>query len=188
MLPALVVAFLVLWGLFWGYWISRARSSGKGERSEASSSRVIHAALLISALALLTIAQMEPFSMRILPDAGWLAWVGFCVTLLGLLFAVWARSHLGKYWSGAIIFQKDHQLIQSGPYALTRHPIYTGILAAILGTAIAIDELRGFLAFFLALVAYYRKIRMEEDQLALRFGEEFKGYEHQVKMLIPFVV
>ena len=67
--------------------------------------------------------------------------------VVGLLFAVWAREHLGSNWSRSVTIKQGHELITTGPYAVVRHPIYTGILAGFLGTAIALSQVRGFYRF-----------------------------------------
>ena len=76
-------------------------------------------------------------------------WLGLIMVAAGIAFAVWARHYLGRNWSGTVTVKQDHELIRSGPYRLVRHPIYTGLLLAILGTAVAFGEWRGLLAFAL---------------------------------------
>ena len=106
----------------------------------------------------------------------------------GLSFAVWARVHLGKYWSSMPAIKMDHKLIRTGPYNLVRHPIYTGILFGIAGTAIIIGEPLGLIAFILILVVYLWKIRMEEKYLQEEFGEDYVRYKKEVPALIPLLV
>ena len=77
----------------------------------------------------------------------------------GLAFAVWARVYLGRNWSGTVTVKQDHELIRSGPYGFVRHPIYTGLLLAMLGTAIAIGEWRGLVAFALFTIGFLLKLR-----------------------------
>jgi protein-S-isoprenylcysteine O-methyltransferase Ste14 len=177
-----------LWVLFWGYWYTRAQNSSKGERVEANESRVIHFSLIGAAALLLALGSFFPFDIRLLPKTDWIFACGFVLSAMGFALAIWARSHLGKYWSGAIIFQDDHKLIQSGPYALTRHPIYTGILTGILGTSIALGEVRGFVALACAFLAYFRKMKMEEIWLVRQFGAEYSQYKKRVRMVVPFIV
>ena len=103
----------------------------------------------------------------------------------GLSFAAWARVHLGKYWSGHVTLKPGHRLIRSGPYAIVRHPIYTGLLLAFIGTAVVIDEVRGVVAVILILEAHIRKLRLEERWLTGEFGSEYDLYKREVKALIP---
>jgi protein-S-isoprenylcysteine O-methyltransferase Ste14 len=107
---------------------------------------------------------------------------------LGLGVAVWARRHLSTYWSGTITIKSEHRLIRTGPYARVRHPIYSGFIVGMVGTALALGELRGFLAVLILIIAYCRKIQIEEAWLLQRFGEEYRRYQRAVKALLPFVL
>jgi protein-S-isoprenylcysteine O-methyltransferase Ste14 len=114
--------------------------------------------------------------------------IGVAVLSASLGLTVWARRHLGRYWSGSITVKAEHQLIQKGPYAFVRHPIYAGVAGGMIGTAVALGEFRGVLAIFLLLAAYLRKIRIEERWLVQRFGASYVQYQEKVKALIPFVI
>jgi protein-S-isoprenylcysteine O-methyltransferase Ste14 len=105
----------------------------------------------------------------------------------GLLFAVWAREHLGSNWSRSVTIKQDHELITTGPYAMVRHPIYTGFLAGFLGTAIALSQVRGFVAFVLILVILGVKLRMEEQWMRSQFGATYATYAHQTAALVPYL-
>ncbi len=107
--------------------------------------------------------------------------------LLGTGFAVWARRQLGQYWSARVALAEGHQLIQTGPYHLVRHPIYLGGLVGVMGTAIVIGEMRGLLSVVFVLAVVVLKIRTEEAFLGERFGSAYRQYRDEVKALIPFV-
>ena len=113
---------------------------------------------------------------------------GVLVTVAGLLFAVWARVHLGKNWSGRPMIKVGHQLIRSGPYQYVRNPIYTGILVGLIGTAMVIGYWIVVFAVGVGFVAFLGKIREEEKLLLETFGEEYVRYRREVKALIPFIV
>ena len=98
-----------------------------------------------------------------------------------------AREYLGRNWSRSVTIKHDHELITSGPYAVARHPIYTGILIGFLGMAIAVSEVRGFLAFALFFVALRIKYRMEEEWMRSQFGETYAAYAHRTAALVPYV-
>ena len=106
-------------------------------------------------------------------------------TILGLLFAVWARLTLGSNWSGTVTIKTNHQLIRRGPYRWIRHPIYTGMLAALLATAIAQGLLSGLVGFAFVFLALYRKARREEKFLAQEFGEAFTEHRQYTGMFLP---
>jgi protein-S-isoprenylcysteine O-methyltransferase Ste14 len=105
----------------------------------------------------------------------------------GLLFAVWAREHLGSNWSRSVTIKQGHELIKTGPYAVVRHPIYTGILAGFLGTAIALSQVRGFIVFVLIFLILWLKLRMEEQWMRSQFGETYATYAHQTAALVPYL-
>ena len=108
--------------------------------------------------------------------------------VVGLLFAVWARVYLGGNWSSEVTIKQDHELITTGPYALVRHPIYTGILGGMLGTAIALSEVRGFIAFALIFLMFWFKLRMEEQWMRSQFGETYANYARKTAALVPYLL
>ena len=112
---------------------------------------------------------------------------GALLTLVGSAFALWARVSLGRDWSSAIEIKQDHILAQRGPYAVVRHPIYTGILLAMLGTALAVGTLRGLAAVGLALIAFLQRANVEEAFLTQQFGARYAEYKREVKKIIPLV-
>lgn len=81
--------------------------------------------------------------------------------------------------------KKDHELVRTGPYAAVRHPLYAGVLSAMLGTAIFFGEVRGFIAFSLTFVGWWLKSRSEERFMVQQFGDRYRQYQRQVKALIP---
>jgi protein-S-isoprenylcysteine O-methyltransferase Ste14 len=107
----------------------------------------------------------------------------FCAA--GLIFSLTARIYLGKNWSGTITIKKNHQLIQSGPYRITRNPIYSGFLLAFAGCAISLGQLRGWLGIIFLLIAMLVKIKKEEEFMNAVFGTAFQLYKSKVKRLIP---
>jgi len=106
---------------------------------------------------------------------------------VGLAFSVWARFYIGRNWSPHIELKKEHQLIRTGPYAVVRHPIYSGFMLATLGTAVVFAEWSGLLAFVLIVAAWGYKGRLEEMAMIEKFGTEYERYRQNVKGLVPFV-
>lgn len=110
------------------------------------------------------------------------------VTLAGILFAWWARIHLGRLWSSGVTRKKDHRVIDSGPYSLVRHPIYTGLLASALATTIAQATATAVAGWMLIVLGLWMKARAEERFLATELEPEaYASYRLRVPMLIPFV-
>jgi protein-S-isoprenylcysteine O-methyltransferase Ste14 len=117
-------------------------------------------------------------------DAGW-AMVGLAA--LGFVFCWWARLHLGVLWSGAITRKEGHHVVDTGPYGLVRHPIYTGLLLAALATMILRGNLHAIIGFVLLVVGYTLKAKMEERFLRAELGAEaYDAYARRVPMLVPF--
>jgi len=116
-----------------------------------------------------------------------LVWIGAPLVFAGLIVALWARFYLAGNWSGSVTLKQDHELVRTGPYRFVRHPIYTGLLMAVAGTACAIGQFRGLLAFALTFYALWRKSRIEERLMVETFGEDYRRYRADVKGLIPFV-
>jgi protein-S-isoprenylcysteine O-methyltransferase Ste14 len=114
--------------------------------------------------------------------------IGFVLTLLGLSVAIWARLTLGTNWSGTVTFKENHELIQSGPYAVVRHPIYTGLLLMFLGTAFAIGTVGAFLSVPTLFLSFWIKSRQEEALMIDHFGEQYAAYRQRVRAIIPFVL
>jgi protein-S-isoprenylcysteine O-methyltransferase Ste14 len=128
-----------------------------------------------------------PF-LRIVPAGIQAGLGGIALILAGLGFAIWARLHLGTNWSGQPVIRIDHELVRSGPYAIVRNPIYTGILIAIAGTTIVIGEFWALAVTLILLLVLLVKIRMEEKFLLEEFGDSFIQYKKEVKSIIPFIL
>jgi len=182
--------FLAMWLGYSAYWWAMARDVKVAERSESRASRFARMAAMVCAAALLMLPSVPlPFlNKRFLPLADWCFWTGAAITEAGLLFSVWGRRHLGKNWSQAVTVKEDHELITSGPYAVVRHPIYTGLLVGFLGSAVARGEWRGILAVALVFAALWFKLRLEEKWMQAQFGESYGAYPRKVAALVPYIL
>src|SRR5262249_978786 len=119
------------------------------------------------------------------PGVGWSMAV---LAVLGFLFTWWARIFLGRLWSGTVTRKEQHHLVDTGPYALVRHPIYTGIITATLATAMLRGTAFAFLGFALMTLRWCIKARLEENFLREQLGpEKYDAYARRVPMLVPFV-
>ncbi|MGC2638092.1 MAG: isoprenylcysteine carboxylmethyltransferase family protein [Acidobacteriaceae bacterium] len=181
--PAVWIAFLL-------YWQIRSQGTKATQRLEPAASRIARSLVFLIAIALLMMGRipLRWLYLPILPQGLATFWVGAAVTVAGLAFAVWARQHLGANWSRSVTIKQDHQLIVSGPYALVRHPIYTGILTGFLGSAIASGQVRAAIAFVLVSGALWYKLRMEEQWMRGQFGASYDDYAQRVAALVPFVL
>lgn len=179
--PALWIAWLVYW------WVS-ARDVKRTERTEPLGSRLLHVVpLSIAAMLLIPVPlPFSPLHQRLFPWAPWQFWVAAMVTAAGLLFTVWARVHLGRNWSGLVTIKQDHELVTDGPYAIVRHPIYTGLLVAFIACGFARADWRGVVGVLIALASLWRKLRFEERWMRERFGQHYAEYASHVPALVPF--
>jgi protein-S-isoprenylcysteine O-methyltransferase Ste14 len=188
----IVYAYLIpaLWVAWCVYWWILARDVKPTRRIESAASRAGHVIPLAVAVMLLAIPTLPGglLSGRILPATRLVFFTGAVLIAAGLAFSVWARARLGRNWSGVVTLKTDHELIRSGPYRIVRHPIYTGLLVAIIGSAIARGEWRGVVAVAIAAVALWRKLRLEERWLGETFGDAYAKYRAEVSALIPFVL
>src|SRR4030095_11162953 len=161
-------------------------------RRESVASRLSYIGPLMIAAILLAVPALDIplLGERFLPGSGWRVRgaIGVVIALSGLLFTVWARVHLGRNWSGTVTIKEGHELITTGPYRFVRHPIYTGLLLAFIGQAIAGGQWRGVFAVALALYAFWRKLRIEERWMREHFGSAYDAYSQRVAALIPFVL
>jgi protein-S-isoprenylcysteine O-methyltransferase Ste14 len=113
-------------------------------------------------------------------------WVGVGSCVVGFGFAFWARAYLGRNWGMPMSLRQGHELVTSGPYAYVRHPIYTGIMLAMLGSALTLGLL--WLALFVIYFAYFLfSARTEEKMMLAQFPDAYPAYRRRTKMLIPFV-
>ena len=157
--------FPVLWIAFMLYWQIKAANTKTTQRLEPAASRILRVFIFLIAIVLISIPRipLHWLYLQLWPGGLLPFWLGAGVTIAGLLFAVWAREHLGRNWSRSVTIKEGHELINTGPYAVVRHPIYTGILAGFLGMAIAISQVRGVIAFVLIFLALWLKLRMENS-------------------------
>ncbi len=179
----------LLGGIFFLFWvISAMRAAPHAERREPFVSRLFYLILLGIAIGLIVFDPLiyGPLLWRIFPESPVGSLIGLAILISGLGFAVWARLHLGQYWSARIVHSEGQALIQSGPYHLVRNPIYIGGLVGMIGTTILIGEVRAVLAVLIVLLAFLQKIKIEETFLREHFGSSYLEYQKKVKSLIPF--
>ncbi len=181
--------FPVVWIAFLIYWQVKAVHTKKTRRVEPAVSRILRALSIVVAIIMLSTTWIPlPWLYRpVWPVGFWPFWLGAALTVAGLLFAVWAREHLGRNWSSAVTIKQDHELITTGPYSVVRHPIYTGILSGFLGLAIAISEVRGLVVFVLIFVGFWAKLSLEEKWMRSQFGETYAAYVRRTAALVPYL-
>ena len=181
-MKAVEIVFVIVWAAFWLYWLVAAFSMKRGR---VPWSRELGIRALIVVVAILLI-RLGAFRNHGLGTGPWEAGLGLALLALGLGFAIWARVHIGRNW-GTPMTQKDEpELVTSGPYHLVRHPIYSGILVAGIGTAVALSFMWLIVVALAAIYFIYSAI-VEERYLTEQFTDAYPAYTHSTKMLVPFV-
>ena len=182
-MQAVRFVFAVGWAAFWIYWISAALFTKKGRVPLARGVRV----RMMMALGVFVLLRLGAFRSGGLNSDPWSAGLGLCLFALGLGFAIWARLHIGRNWGTPMSRKDDPELVTSGPYQLVRHPIYSGILVAGAGTAVALSW--GWLvAVALAAGYFVYSALVEERHLAEEFPDTYPTYRQSTKMLVPFII
>ncbi len=176
------LVFAVGWAGFWLYWLAAAFSTKRG-RVQWSRELRIRVVLVVVVVVLVRLGVLRGHGVHTDP---WREAVGLVLFALSLGFAIWARVHIGRNW-GAPMTQKDEpELVTSGPYRLVRHPIYSGILTAGIGTALALSWY-WLVPVALAGVYFIYAATVEERFLATQFPDTYPAYKRSTKMLLPFV-
>ena len=179
---AVELVFAIGWAAFWIYWLVAAFSMKRGHVPWARELRV-RALIVVLAIVLSRFGAFRGHGLNTDP---WRAVLGLILFALGLGFAIWARVHLGRNWGTPMSQKDDPELVTSGPYHLVRHPIYSGILIAGVGTAVALSLL-WLIVVVLAGVYFLYSASVEERNMAKQFPETYPAYRRSTKMLVPFV-
>ncbi|MBS1883435.1 MAG: isoprenylcysteine carboxylmethyltransferase family protein [Actinobacteria bacterium] len=175
------VALSVAWILFGVYWLASARGvkQGRGGR------RRIPLGSLTALAVILLLRAFGGGSLAVHSIV--LGAVGAVAFAAGIALAVWARVHLGRNWGMPMTRKDEPELVTSGPYRLIRHPIYSGLLAAVLGTAL-LTNLIGLVIVAILGAYFYYSASVEERNLTATFPAAYPAYRARTKMLIPFVI
>lgn len=183
----IIGALWAVWLIFW--MVAALRAKPTRERENAWSRLSYHAPLVLGAVALGVPNFLgEPLEGVFVSQSPIWLWIGIALVVIGLGFAAAARLWLGGNWSGTVTIKQGHELIRSGPYALVRHPIYTGMLLALIGSALGVGKWRALIGLALIILSFLRKVKIEERYMAAQFGEAYVRYRAEVPALIPFLV
>lgn len=177
---------LVLWVLWFASWMAAAGWSSAAVARQPAAARLRHGVLVgLGAYFLFGYAQAPLLHRPLLPLPWWAGWAAVAMMPLGFAYSWWARIHIGRLWSGAVTLKAGHTIVRSGPYAFTRHPIYTGLLVAAAATAVVFNQVQSMLGFALMTAGFVVKLRQEERLLERHFGHAYRDYRSEVKALVP---
>ena len=177
------IVIFACWLAFWIYWLTASVGVKAGQTRWARFAGV----RIVLILAILLLVRVKALKGHLATNDPWLEGIGLTVFILGLALAVWARVYLGRNWGMPMSQKVDPELVTTGPYRRVRHPIYSGILLAMIGTVLAVS-----LYWLVALVViggYFVWSAVEEERyMASRFPDTYPAYKRSTKMLIPFLL
>jgi protein-S-isoprenylcysteine O-methyltransferase len=179
----------LMWFALALYWFVSSWSVKKTIKKQSGWPRAAYITCVCVAFMLLFQEQslVSFLNKPVLPQyTGWKL-IGLLFCSAGLLFSLAARIYLGKNWSGQITIKENHELVETGPYRISRNPIYTGFLVAFFGTSMSLGLLRGYLGIFVFLICLLIKISGEEKFMLETFTDRYRTYQKKVKKIIPFV-
>jgi protein-S-isoprenylcysteine O-methyltransferase Ste14 len=175
------------WVALMVYWLISARNLKRTKYSAPIHVRLVQLIFLLPGCVLLFMPRFRVglLHMTVLPHLPAISAIGVGLTFAGVAFAFWARYILGSNWSSQVVIRENHELIQNGPYRLIRHPIYTGIITAGVGTAIVVGELGAFLGVLLVIIGFTYKGIQEELRLRETFGEAWIAHQQRTGRFLP---
>jgi protein-S-isoprenylcysteine O-methyltransferase Ste14 len=179
--------YLTIWLAGVVYWIVTAAGNKRTAYRPASPMRI---PFFLGVIGLIWLFHAFPgtFGQRMVPFSATCEWTGIMVCALGVALAIWARRTLGRNWSGTPTTKEGHELIEVGPYRLVRHPIYTGIIVALLGDLIGSGKVKELIVLIYASVAIWLKLRVEESLMKSQFPQAYPEYMKRTKALFPFIL
>ena len=176
----------ILWLLWLGYWWFEARNTARTQKSESLLTAVVYRGASVVGIVLIFGPKQQ--RTELWPANVLLLGIAVILMLCGFTFAIWARRHLGRYWSARVTLKEGHQLVESGPYSLVRHPIYSGLLLSMAATVMTIGTFQSVCGYALLVGALTFKLAAEERLLAANLGQAYQDYQKRVRALIPGVI
>jgi len=179
----------IAWIVWLVSWFAAAAWSDRTVRRPALRREVLYRALTVAGAMLMF--GVNPGGVRadtpLRPVAPAIGWLLAGLVICGFLFMWWARIHLGQLWSSSVTRKEHHHVVDTGPYAIVRHPIYTGLLLAIIATVLVRVTIITLTGGTLIGAGVYVKARVEEEFLRQQLGEPYDAYARRVPMLVPFL-
>jgi len=183
----------MVWMVFALVWLGAAFTAKRSVQRQTYGSRILQSSIMLIGV-LFIFNFLDSFSRhgwletRLVPHTGVWVLAGAALCVAGILICFWARAILGANWSGTVTIKQNHELILRGPYTLVRHPIYTGLLVALFGSAAVYGLLRCFIGVFICGIGLWLKLRIEERFMVQQFGDQYTKYRQRTRALVPFVL
>jgi protein-S-isoprenylcysteine O-methyltransferase Ste14 len=180
----------ICWGVFFVVWVLAAMFTKHTVYHESGTRRLRHIIPIAIGCYLVFRGHRlgPPFNLHIIPQTDAILGAAAILCLCGLGFCLWARAVLGRNWSGTVTLKENHELIVRGPYRLVRHPIYTGLLAMLIATALEQGHIAGTIGLIFVFVSLWIKLSDEEEVMRKQFPDQYAAYAEQVKRIIPFIL
>ncbi len=190
--PSIKIILRLAWVVFLLYWLASSFKVKQTAYREPLFKRFLFYWFpLLIGIVLLGPGEWYGHSLlreQFVPHSNLVGIIGDVLCVAGVFLACWSRYLLGKNWSVSVQLKQEHELIEKGPYAYIRHPIYTGLLLLYSGNALIVGDWRGILAVAIVFVSFWRKLKLEEEWLGGHFGEAYVQYKSKTKALIPFIL
>ena len=185
----LLLATVFVWMALAVVWVVGALRTKRTVRRQSSASQLLYTAILVAGVYLIFAKQsgIPWLDRQLFPVTVPIALAGLLAVLMGVAFSIWARLMLGGNWSNRVTVKENHTLVRSGPYRIVRHPIYSGILLGMFGSALQRGGIRCFVGVLICALSFWLKTRAEEHFMVQSFGEQYLQYRHRVKALAPFI-
>ena len=182
--------FTACWGIFFVVWVLAAIFTKRTVYHESGAQRLRYFIPIIIGWFFLFRGRRfpSPLSLQIIPQSDAILIPAAILCICGLAFCLWARAVLGRNWSGTVTLKENHELIVRGPYRLVRHPIYTGLLAMMIGTAIQQGHIAGMIGVIFVFVSFWIKLLHEEGVMLKQFPDQYPDYQQRVKRIIPWIL
>jgi protein-S-isoprenylcysteine O-methyltransferase Ste14 len=191
--PSTIMVQLLIWMFFMMVWASAWLRSSIAVRTAHPWLDRLHLILVGTGVMLIVLSPLRwlpyqwLFSQSFLPNINMVTNIGAGITAAGMMLAIWARFILGRQWNTTISIQENHELIRRGPYKVVRHPIYTGVLLAALGSVLALHTVGAAIGLLLLFITYAAKISREDRWLVKELGESYAEYRREVAAMVPWL-
>jgi protein-S-isoprenylcysteine O-methyltransferase Ste14 len=183
------VSIISSWVILLLYWVVSAFFQKRVAEKPNYVNSFFYAMLILIPVILLVKSDIfAPLAIVIVRQSLVIDIISVALCVIGLICAIWARTVLAGNWSARVVFKKNHELVEKGPYRVIRHPIYTGFILMYLGTALAVGRISGVVGFIILFVGSWLKLKQEEKLMIKHFGKKYIEYKKRTKALIPYVI
>lgn len=166
--------------------VTRRSRTSTGSKQDKSTLLTVWVVISASVAAGIYVARHWPAAA--LPYGEMFTYAGVALFVAGLLLRWWAIITLGRFFTVDVVIEKDHEVVERGPFSVVRHPSYTGVLLAFLGFALTLRNWAALLIILLPIFAVFvRRMNVEEEALSRALGSRYADYMRRTKRLVPLI-